>query len=150
MLSVMQVADRSAPVVELSELSSMEFIKTASPYLSLMGWYLGKSPQFSVHGIFTYYNTFLAKCILIIFLQYYFTDQSLYIQYIYIYIYIYISSECSAQGQVFHCKLGHQGRSSAQRQVFHHISGTKVAVLLGMNRCGSFSLLSAPHSLISI
>ena len=29
-------------------------------------------------------------------------------------------------------------------------SWTKVAVLLGMNRCGSFSLLSAPHSLFSI
>ena len=28
-------------------------------------------------------------------------------------------SECSAQGQVFHCKLSHQGCSSAQRQVFH-------------------------------
>ena len=29
-------------------------------------------------------------------------------------------------------------------------SGTKVAVLLRMNRCGSFSLLSAPHSFFSI
>ena len=29
-------------------------------------------------------------------------------------------------------------------------SGTKVAILLGMNRCGSFLLLSAPHSLFSI
>ena len=29
-------------------------------------------------------------------------------------------------------------------------SGTKVAVLLGMNRCGSFPLLSAPHSLSRI
>ena len=29
------------------------------------------------------------------------------------------SSECSAKGQVFLCKLGHQGCSSAQRQVFH-------------------------------
>ena len=29
------------------------------------------------------------------------------------------SSECSAQGQVLHCKLRNQGRSSAQRQVFH-------------------------------
>ena len=35
-------------------------------------------------------------------------------------IYIYISSsECSAQGQVFHCKLRHQGCNSAQRHVFH-------------------------------
>ena len=29
------------------------------------------------------------------------------------------SSECSAQGQVLHCKLRHQGCSSVQRQVFH-------------------------------
>ena len=26
---------------------------------------------------------------------------------------------CSAQGQVLHCKLRHQGCNSAQRQVFH-------------------------------
>ena len=29
-------------------------------------------------------------------------------------------------------------------------AGTKVAVLLGINRCGSFLLLSAPHSIFSI
>ena len=27
--------------------------------------------------------------------------------------------QCSAQGQVLHCKLRHQGCNSAQRQVFH-------------------------------
>ena len=37
-----------------------------------------------------------------------------------------------------------KGRSSTAN------SGTKVAVLLGMNRCDSFPLLSAPHSLFSI
>ena len=37
-----------------------------------------------------------------------------------------------------------KGRSSTAN------SGTYVAVLLGMNRCGSFPLLSAPHSLLSI
>ena len=37
-----------------------------------------------------------------------------------------------------------KGRSSIAN------SGTWVAVLLGMNRCGSFPLLSAPHSLCSI
>ena len=37
-----------------------------------------------------------------------------------------------------------KGRSSIAN------SGTYVAVLLGMNRCGSFPLLSAPHSLFSI
>ena len=37
-----------------------------------------------------------------------------------------------------------KGRSSTAN------AGTKVAVLLGINRCGSFPLLSAPHSLSSI
>ena len=60
------------------------------------------------------------------------------------------SSECSAQGQIFLCKLKHQGWSSAQRQVFHCKLSNQVAVLLGMNRCGSFPLLSTPHSLLSI
>ena len=32
---------------------------------------------------------------------------------------ILLSSECSVQGQVFHCKVRYQGCSSAQRQVFH-------------------------------
>ena len=53
--------------------------------------------------------------------------------------------QCSALGQVFHCKLRHQGCRSSTTN-----SGTKVAVLLGMHRCGSFPLLSAPHSLFSI
>ena len=63
---------------------------------------------------------------------------------------MYISSECSAQGQDYHCKLRYQGCSSAQRQFFTGNSGNKVAVLLGMNGCSSFPLLSAPHSLLSI
>ena len=37
-----------------------------------------------------------------------------------------------------------KGRSSTAN------SGTKIAALLGMNRCGSFQLLSALHSLFSI
>ena len=37
-----------------------------------------------------------------------------------------------------------KGRSSTAN------SGTKVAVLLGMNRCGSFPLLSAPHFVFNI
>ena len=37
-----------------------------------------------------------------------------------------------------------KGRSSSAN------SGTQAAVLVGMNRCGSFPLLSAPHSLFSI
>ena len=60
------------------------------------------------------------------------------------------SSECAAEGQVFHCKLRHQGCSSAQKLAFHTNSGTKAAVLLGMNSCGRFLLLSAPHFLFSI
>ena len=48
------------------------------------------------------------------------------------------------------CKLMHQGCSSAQRQIFHRKLRTKVAVLLGMKRCGSFLLFSVLHSLFSI
>ena len=57
------------------------------------------------------------------------------------------SSECSVQRQGFHCKLRHQGCSSAQSRSSSANSGTKIAVLPGMNRCGSFPLLSAPLSL---
>ena len=52
------------------------------------------------------------------------------------------SSECSTQGQVIQCNSGFKpavlpkGRSSTAN------SGTKVAVLLGMDRCGIFPLLS--------
>ena len=60
------------------------------------------------------------------------------------------SSSCSDQGQVFHCKLRHQGCGSAQRQVFHRKLRNQVAVLPRMNRCGSFPLLSAPYYLFSI
>ena len=47
----------------------------------------------------------------------------------------------------FQYKLRKQGSSSVQRQVFHWNPGTNVAVLLGMNRCDRFPLLSAHHSL---
>ena len=57
---------------------------------------------------------------------------------------------CSAQGQVLHCKLRHQDCNSAHRQVFHCKLMKLGCSLLGMNRCGSFPLLSAPHSLFSI
>ena len=36
---------------------------------------------------------------------------------------IIINIECSAQGQVFHCKRRNQGCSSVQRQVFHRNQG---------------------------
>ena len=55
-----------------------------------------------------------------------------------------------SKGRSFTANLGTKaavlpkGRSSTAN------SGTKIAVLLGMNRCGSFPLLSAPHSLFCI
>ena len=54
------------------------------------------------------------------------------------------------KGRSFTAKRRNQGRSSVQRQVFHYKLRNNVAVLQGMNRCGSFPLLSAPHSLFSI
>ena len=60
------------------------------------------------------------------------------------------SSECSAQGQVLHCKLRNQGCSSAQRQVFHCKPKNPGCSFLGLNRCDSFPLLSAPHSLFNV
>ena len=56
----------------------------------------------------------------------------------------------SAQGQVLHWKLRNQDRSSAQGRSSIANSGTQAALLLGMDRCGSFQLLSAPHSLFSM
>ena len=70
---------------------------------------------------------------------------------IYIYVhYHHHHHQCSAQGQVLHCKLGHQGCNSTQTQVFHCKLRNLACSLLGMNRCGTFPLLSAPHSLCSI
>ena len=60
------------------------------------------------------------------------------------------SLECSAQGQVLHCKRRNQGCSSAEGRSYTANSATKVAVLTGMVRCGSFPLLSSPHSLFGI
>ena len=62
---------------------------------------------------------------------------------------LYIS-ECSAQGQILHYKLRNIGCSYAEGKSSTANSGTKAAVLLGMNRRGSFSLLPALHSLFSI
>ena len=52
--------------------------------------------------------------------------------------------------QVFHHNLRKQGCSSAEGRSSNTNSKTKAAILPGMNRCGSFPLLSAPHSLSSI
>ena len=54
------------------------------------------------------------------------------------------------QGQFFHCKRRNQGWSSAQGRSSTTNPGTKVAVLPGISRCGSFPLLFSPHSLFSI
>ena len=63
---------------------------------------------------------------------------------------VYHHHQCSAQGQVLHCKLRQQGCNFAQKQVFHCKLGNLGCILLGMYRCGNFPLLSAPHSLFSI
>ena len=58
--------------------------------------------------------------------------------------------QCSAQWQALHCKRRNQGCSSAEGRSFTVNSGTNVAILPGINWCGSFPLLSAPYSLFSI
>ena len=60
------------------------------------------------------------------------------------------SSECSALGQIFHCKLSYQAAVLPKGRSFTANLRTKVAVLLMINRCGSFPLLSSPHSLFGI
>ena len=60
------------------------------------------------------------------------------------------SSEYCAQGQVLHCKRRNLGCSSVKGRSSTANWGTQVAVLLGMDRCGSFPSPSAPHSLFSI
>ena len=60
------------------------------------------------------------------------------------------SSECSAQGQVLYCRRRILGCSSAEGRFSTANSGTKAAVLQGLNRCGSIPLLSASHYLFSI
>ena len=60
------------------------------------------------------------------------------------------SSEYSAQGQVPHCKHRNLGCNSAEGRSSTANSGTKAVVLPEIDRCGSFPLLSVPHSLFSI
>ena len=48
---------------------------------------------------------------------------------------IYISSECSAQGQVLHCKRRSLGCSSAEGSSSTANSGTNAAVYQGLNGC---------------
>ena len=54
------------------------------------------------------------------------------------------------KGRSFTAKRTNPGWSSAEGRSSTANSGTKVAVLLGKNRCGCFPLLSAYHSLFNI
>ena len=54
------------------------------------------------------------------------------------------------KGSSFTASVRNQGCSSTEGRSSTANSGTKAAVLLGINRCGSFPLLFAPHSLFSI
>ena len=64
-----------------------------------------------------------------------------------IYFIIITLSECSAKGQVFHANAGIKAALLPKDRSSAVNSGTKFAVLLGIYTCGSFLLLSAPHSL---
>ena len=61
---------------------------------------------------------------------------------------IYHQQSILAEGHFLHCKVRNQGRSSAQRQDFH--CKLRNPGCSWMDRCGSFPLLSASHSLFSI
>ena len=58
--------------------------------------------------------------------------------------FIYQHHQCSAQGHVLHCKRRNLRCSSAEGRCSTKNSGTKIAVLPGLNRCGSFPFF--PHS----
>ena len=53
--------------------------------------------------------------------------------------------QCSDQGQVFHSKLRLQGCILPKGRSSTANSGTKVAVSLGMNRCGNFPCFPHPN-----
>ena len=59
------------------------------------------------------------------------------------------SSEYSAQGQVLHCNSWMKAAVLLKSRSFTANSETMVAVLLEMDRCGSFPLHFTPHSLFS-
>ena len=68
---------------------------------------------------------------------------------------IYISSpsslsECSAQGQVLHCKRRNLGCSSAEDSLPPQTQEIRLQFYQGLKRCGSFPLLSASRSLFSV
>ena len=70
--------------------------------------------------------------------------------YICIYVYIYHYQCVLPKGRFLPLQTQSSRLQFLPKGIFSTAnSGTKVAVLLGMNRCGSFPLLSAPHSLLS-
>ena len=67
-----------------------------------------------------------------------------------VFLHKFRNKSCSStQRQVFHCKCSNQSCSSAEGSSSTANPGTQAAVLLGMDSCGSFPLLSAFHSLCS-
>ena len=54
------------------------------------------------------------------------------------------------KGRSFIAKAGTKAAVMSKGRSSTGNSGTKVGVLLGMTKCGSFQLLSAPHSPFSI
>ena len=66
------------------------------------------------------------------------------------YQYTYHHHQCLAQGQVLLANSGTKAAILPKGRSPTANSGTKLAVLLRINRCDSFPLLSAAHSLFSI
>ena len=56
---------------------------------------------------------------------------------------IYHHHQCPVEGQILHCKSGYLGCSSAEGRYSSANPGTKAEFYQGLNRCGSFPLLSA-------
>ena len=87
------------------------------------------------------YLLFLKMSLLFLFLFIYFFSPLIEFTYI---------IEWSAQGQVLHCKRRNLDCSSAKAGLPSQIQEPRLVFYKGLNRCDSFGLLSAPHSLFSI
>ena len=66
------------------------------------------------------------------------------------FIFNFLSWECSAQGQVLNCKRRNLGCSLPKAGLSPQTQETRLPFYQGLNRCGSFPLPSAPHSLFRI
>ena len=60
------------------------------------------------------------------------------------------SSECYAKGQTLHSKRMNRGCRSAEGRFSTATQEPRLQFYQELNRCGSFPLLSAPHSLFNI